>query len=43
MGHRCPEIKSYCSCYLNHNNEFDLTRSINYSGLESSTIIHISG
>lgn len=41
MGHRCPEIKSYCSCSLNHNNEFGLTRSINYSGLESITITHI--
>lgn len=41
MEHRCLEIKSYCSCSLNGNNEFGLTRSINYSGLESNTIIHI--
>ena len=40
-GSRCPEIKSYCSRSLNHNNEFSLTRSINYSGLESNTIIQI--
>lgn len=41
MERRCLEIKSYCSCSLNHNNEFGLTRSINYSGLESNRIIHI--
>ena len=41
MGRRCLETKSYCSCSLNHNNEFGLTKSINYSGLESNTIIHI--
>lgn len=37
MQCRCLEIKSYCSCSLHHNNEFGLTRSINYSGLESDT------
>lgn len=42
MGQRCPEIKSYCSCSLNHSKEFGLTRSFNYSGLESSAIIHIT-
>lgn len=41
MGRRYLEIKSYCSCSLNHNNEFGLTRSINYSGLESNRILHI--
>lgn len=40
-GRGCPGIKSYCSRSLNHNNEFSLTRSINYSGLESNTIIQI--
>lgn len=38
-GAWCLEIKSYCSYSLNHNNEFGLTRSINYSGLGSNTII----
>ena len=41
MERRCLEIKSYCSCSLHHNNEFGLTRLINYSGLESNTIKQI--